>query len=116
MHICYTAQTIGESKPPMLHPSIVVVHACSPGGDVEEDTSAAMSEANTSLVPEQVGMLAPNGRVQLWTTGIPIRCPGGTWTEEEGAKTVDECGECKQTPDSTDRASTLPHIPGKTGR
>lgn len=56
-------------------------------------TSAATSEANTTLIPAEVGILAPRGRVKLWTSGVPVRCPGGTWTEEEGAKTVDECGE-----------------------
>lgn len=70
---------------------------CSPGGDVEKGVDEAQSEANTTFVLDNLGLLAPEGRVKLWTTGVPIRCPGGTWTEEEGAKTVDECGEPYQT-------------------
>lgn len=78
---------------PLLRSCCILPSSCSPGGDVEKDITAARSEANTTLAPGEVGMLAPQGQVKLWTTGIPIRCPGGTWTEEEGAKTVDECGE-----------------------
>lgn len=40
-----------------------------------------------------VGKEGTTGGVQLWTAGIPIPCPNSLWTEEEGAKTVTECGK-----------------------